>query len=390
MLKSLSVSIHIGLLSALVFLQGCGLRGKDNSEPPAPLVEFAPRLEITSLWQAYVGASVEEDYLKLIPGFQQDKIFTASPQGHIKAFDLKNGSLLWAQKLKMLITGGVGVGENLVLVASNEGEVIALSEAEGIERWRTQISSEVLAVPHINQGIVIARTVDGKLFGLDSQTGERLWVYERSVPLLSLRGTSAPIIKDEIVIAGFDNGKIVALALKTGKLLWETPIAVPRGRTELERMVDIDADPVWIDNTVYITSFQGRTVALDSYTGKIIWERDIASHIGLSALDHTLYLSDMESHVWALDRYSGASLWKQAKLQARDITLPVVIGDYLVVGDRAGYLHWIQRQNGEFVARYSFSHNHILVPPLVVNNTLIACDERGKVMALQFAPIDAK
>ena len=369
----------------IVLINGCSnLSRQENTETPAPLVEFTPSLTLKILWTANAGGGTDKSYLKLAPAFYHDQLFTASPKGLLRAFTLTDGKMVWEQQIDTAISGGPGVGEGLVLIGSHKGEVIALSEIDGTELWRTQVSSEVLAKPQINQGIVVVRTVDGKLFGLESKTGERLWVYERSrVPLLSLRGTGAPIIKQDIIIAGFDNGKMAALELHKGQVLWEIPVAVPRGRSELERMVDIDADPLLMDNIIYVTSYQGRTVAIDLFKGELLWEKKLSSYTGLGVDSNHLYISDTHSHVWALDRYSGDNWWKQDKLQARDVTSPVSIGNYVVVGDQEGYLHWMRRDDGQFVARQRLGKASILVPPLVVNKTLVAYDSRGEIVALQ-------
>ena len=373
------------LLYTLIVLSGCGMFGsKDNTEKPAPLVEFTTSLTLKTLWTAYAGSGIHDNYLKIAPTFHNGQLFTASPNGLVRVFDFTDGKLVWEQKIDIPISGGPGVGDGNVLVGSHKGDVVALSATDGVEQWRTQVSSEVLVAPRIKQKIVVVRTIDGKLFGLDSQTGTRLWVYEGSrVPLLTLRGTSTPVLTQKLIIAGFDDGKIVALELHTGKLLWKALIAVPSGRTELEQMVDIDADPFLVDNTIYITSYHGRTVAIDIAQGELLWEKKLASTAGLGVDSDYLYVSDTKSHIWAFDRHSGDDWWKQEKLQARRVTAPVSIGNYVVVGDMEGYLHWMRRDSGKFVTRYPMGSASIIVPPLVINNVLVAYNSEGKIVALQ-------
>jgi len=357
--------------------------GQDNTEPPAPLVEFMPSLTLKTVWTADTGGGTDKDELKLAPTVDKGRLFTASPQGYLRAFNLNDGTLLWEQQTKVPISGGPCVGEGFVLVGSQKGDVIAGSETDGSQQWRTQVSSEVLSTPRISQGVVVVRTVDGKLFALDSQTGNRLWVYEPArVPLLTLRGTSSPVIKNGVVIAGFDNGKIVLLELHTGKVIWEFPVAQPRGRTELERMVDIDAEPLLVGDIIYVTSYQGRTIAIKT-NQNLLWERKLSSHAGLGIDADYLYVSDTQSHVWALDRHTGEYWWKQDKLQARHVTAPVSIGSYVVVGDLEGYLHWMRRDNGQFVTRHRISKASIIVPPLVVDDMLVASDSDGEIVVLR-------
>ncbi len=375
------------LLSILILLSGCSMfGGQDNTEPPAPLVEFIPTLTLKTVWTADTGGGTDSSELKLAPIVDKGRLFTASPQGHLRAFNLNDGTLLWEQQIDAPISGGPGVGEGLVLLGSQKGDVIARTETDGSQQWRAKVSSEVLSVPRISQGVVVVRTVDEKLFALDSQTGNSLWVYEPArVPLLTLRGTSSPVITDGVIIAGFDNGKIVLLELHTGKVIWEFPVAQPRGRSELERMVDIDAEPLVVDNMIYVTSYQGRTLAIEK-NQNLLWERKLSSYAGLGIDADYVYVSDTQSHVWALDRYTGEYWWKQDKLQARNLTAPVSIGNYVVVGDLEGYLHWMRRDNGQFVTRHRIGKASIIVPPLVVDDMLVATNSDGQIVVLRPPP----
>lgn len=367
-------------------LSSCSLfSNRDNTEPPAPLVELTSPFLLTTQWTANAGGGVgDKGFFKIAPAVHDGRLFTASPNGKVTAFNLENGHIIWQQKLTLTIAGGPGVGEGLVLIGGSDGEVVALAETDGHLQWQTQVSSEVLVAPRANEGIIIVRSVDGKLFALESQTGKRLWVFERPVPTLSLRGTGTPVVEMGLVIAGFDNGKLAALELPTGKLEWELEVATPHGRTDLERMVDVDAEPILQDSIIYVTGYHGRTLAVEVGTGQLIWERNTSSNIGLEVDSQSVYLSDSQSYLWAFQRESGASQWQQTKLQARNITAPVKMGKYLIVGDQEGYLHWLKHDDGALVAQHHVSNASILVPPLVINDTLLVVyDSRGEIVVLK-------
>jgi outer membrane protein assembly factor BamB len=379
---------QITLVTALIALvSGCGISrylpdflvGEEEAEPPAPLVEFKPTVEIDTLWSEDVGGGAQ--YLKLAPVAMGTRIFTVDRKGEVSAIDAKTGEQLWEEDTDAPISSGPGVGEGLVLVGTKEGEVLALSQEQGAIVWKSQLSSEVLAAPKAAEGIAIARTLDGKVFGMDAASGSRLWVYDRQVPVLTLRGTSAPVLVNDLVIAGFDSGSLVALEIKTGKLTWETNIAQPRGRSELERMVDIDAEPVVFDDTIYVATFQGRIAAVSLYSGQIAWDRDLSSYAGIGVDSDNVYLTDEEDQIWALDRYSGASVWKQDKLHARSVTAPTPFGEYVVAGDLEGYLHWLRKEDGQFAARVRVNRSPIIVPPLATENALFALSSSGRLVA---------
>ena len=401
---------YITLLILAIILSGCAATekvtdyfkgGSDNAEPPNPLVEFRPLINVIELWKKNNGIGTDEQYLKLAPVIVNQRLYVVDSAGSIGAMDATNGKRLWQKKISasesidgksgwlrgggdIHITGGPGYGENTLMVGSLEGEVISLSAENGSELWRTRVSSEVLSAPQRASDIVIVRTIDGKVFGIDGDKGRRLWIYDRSVPPLTLRGTSTPAIDSGIVVAGFDGGKMAALDVRTGKLLWETSISAARGRSELERMVDIDSEPMIVDGTVYIATFQGHVAAVQLETGRILWSSDLSSYAGFSADEQNIYVSDEDSHVWALDRFSGTVLWEQDSLHARAATAPAAIGDQIVVGDLEGYLHWINKKNGEFTARKRLCKEPVIAKPIVVGKIAYAYCSDGRLAAYTY------
>lgn len=368
----------------MVLLVGCGVFGdKDNSDPPAPLVELENTLAIKTRWDADLDADKKRAYPKLAPLVFKDTVYLASNEGEVAAFDAASGKQRWEVDLDIPLSAGPGLGETRILLGTPEGVVIALDMSTGKEQWRYTASSEILAAPQGNSGVVVVRSLDGQVVGLKAISGEKLWALQHPVPSLSLRGNSTPILLNDAAIIGFDDGELVAIDLQAGKDLWKFEVAAARGRSELERMVDIDADMVLLENTLYAVSFQGRLVAVDIFSGTLIWKQDVSAHAGIGVDATTLYLSDENSHVWAFDRYSGNALWKQEKLQARQLTAPVAVGDYVVVGDLEGYLHWLRREDGQFVARNRPDGDRILAPLQVQDNTVFAYYVNGQMFALQ-------
>lgn len=376
----------IGLL--VVLSGGCGtvndyLRGKDNSEPPAALTSFTASVKVQTAWSTRVGAGSDSEYFKLSPSVANGKVFAADRRGRVSAYDAISGRSLWSVETKAPISGGPGSGEGLVLVGTSDGEVLALAEGNGALLWRARVSSEVLSAPRAAEGIVVVRTIDGKLFGLNVQDGKRQWTHDSSVPALTLRSTGAPVIAGGKVLGGFASGRLVALSISDGKVLWETAVAEPHGRSELERLVDISAEPQVAGRMVYATSYQGRVAALDLESGRLVWTRDMSSYAGLTVDDHTVYVTDAKGQVFSLDRRDGRALWKQDKLRARAVTAPETWNDYVVVGDFEGYLHWMARDDGHFVARTRIDDAGILTPPMAVGNLLYVHGKGGILAALR-------
>jgi outer membrane protein assembly factor BamB len=292
----------------------------------------------------------------------------------------------WQVDSELPVGAGVGLGEDLVLVGTLDGQVLALRQSDGAEAWRARVPSEVLAAPRAAQGVVVVRSSDGNFTGLDAASGERLWGYNYTVPVLTLRGTSAPLLARDAVIAGLDNGKLLLLALGSGAALGEKTIAAPRGRTELERLTDIDAEPRLVDNEVYIAAYQGNVSAVDLRGGNTVWSRDFSSHAGLDVDAERVYVVDEEDGVWALDRRSGATLWRQTELQRRALSAPVASGAYVVVGDFAGFLHWLDKDSGRIRGRLRLDSQGINAAPLASDTTLYVLGEGGELSAIRAGP----
>ena len=356
-------------LVAVFALSGCsgltGFLGDDEDElAPAVLEAFEPVAKVKKLWSRRAASGEGGRSLELGAVLAGGQVFAAGHDGDIAAYDPFTGKRFWEAETGISISGGPGAGPGLVVVGGDGGDVVALSSADGVVAWRAQVTSEVLSAPAVGERIVAVRTVDGKLFGLDAATGERSWVYDRTVPVLTLRGTSAPVISGDIVIAGFDSGHLAALSLADGRLLWESHVAAPTGQTELERLTDMDADPVVADGVVYAVTFQGRVAAFELRTGRPLWQRDMSSHAGMGIGRRLLYVTDEQSHVWAFDRGTGASLWRQDGLARRRVTRPVEFGDYVVVADYEGYVHWLSIDDGRVAARTRAGGGAVLAPPV--------------------------
>ena len=374
-------------LFAVLALSGCsaltGFLGDDEDEPaPAKLEAFEPMTQIKKLWSRRAASGEGGQRLKLRPVLAGGQVFAAGHDGDVAAYDPFTGEQLWEVETDIPITGGPGAGFGLVVVASSGGDVVALTSEQGTVAWRAQVTSEVLSAPAVSERIVAVRTVDGKLFGLDAANGERSWVYDRTVPVLTLRGTSAPVIVGDVVLAGFDSGHLAALSLADGRLLWESRVAAPTGRTELERLTDMDADPVVSDGVVYAVTFQGRVAALDLRTGQPLWERDLSSHAGIGIGQRLIYVTDEQSHVWAFDRNTGSSLWRQDGLERRQVTRPVAFGDHVVVADFEGHVHWLRIDDGRFAARTRVGGGSVLAPPVTNQTALYVLGETGTLTAL--------
>ena len=276
----------------------------------------------------------------------------------------------------------------MLLATSRDGDVAAYRVLEdGLEDfWRTSIDGEIRAAPVVFDDRVYIRSVDGRLRSLALADGSQVWMVSRRVPSLSLTGTSEPLVSEAAVYSGFDDGKLVAFDRNDGQVLWETTIGLPSGRTEVERLVDLDGRFILRDGILYIASFQGRLAAVQAVSGDILWSRQFSSFQPLGVDDKAVYVSADNSHLWAIDRRTGTAFWKQDVLNARRITAPALVGDdRLVVADLDGYLHWFERDDGRLVGRIRAADSRIYVQPLIWRDRVLTLDKFG-LMASVTAP----
>lgn len=371
------------LLAVVVLsLGGCGWFSKDETEPPAVLPNIQAQFSVKTLWSRDTGAGMGRYYLHLRPFLRDGVIYVAGADGRVGAYQTDEGRALWERTIDVPLTGGVGGGDGFVLVGSGDGHVIALRSADGGEAWRRRLSSEVMALSVIDQGIAVARTNDGRLHGIEAATGAVLWQAGRTTPPLSLRGTSMPLAGGGGVIAGFDNGRIVAFALERGNALWEAAAGAPLGRSEIERMTDVDGEMAVAGGVLYAAAYQGNVVAIDLRDGRTIWSRELSSHAGVAVDDDQVYVTDAFSHVWALDRASGGTLWQQDRLRLRGLTAPIVTSRGIVVADFEGYVHWLSPGDGGFIARERAGSAGVTATPLVRGDVVHVLGREGQLTAL--------
>jgi len=370
-------------LVAVLALVACS---KDKKiDPPAQLVDFVPRLSVQKLWSESLGGGDQRMRLGLSPAADGERVFAASHKGEVIALDAATGRSQWRVATKRPLSAGPGVGAGLVAVGSEKGDVIALNEENGALLWKVAVGGELLSAPAVSEKVVVVHTVDGRLKGLARADGKELWTVDQTVPRLSLRGAARPVIVGDTVVCGFDNGKVVAVNAIQGDALWESTVAPAKGRTELERLVDIDSSVEIADKDVFVVGFQGRAAMLALDTGQIWWARDASSYRGLALGPDALYISDADGAVIAMRRQDGGELWRQDLLHRRQLSGPAIDGGAVVVVDFEGYVHWIDRADGAIIGRARAEKGRA-ARPLVVNGIVIVQSESGSLTAFRSRP----
>lgn len=384
-------------LAALVLLAGCNSFKKKNLEPPTPLEKhFTATVQVSKVWTARIGDGAGISGVRLRPAVVDGVLYAVSTDGKIAAFDAASGKQLWEKTTKVRkgwfgfggkkgkavpngsYAGGPTVVGNLLAVGTLDGYVYGMNPKDGSPLWSSELDSEVISSPAIVGDLVIARTQDGRVYGLDAATGKRRWVYDQgTVPTLSLRGNGTPLAVNGVVFFGSDDGKLVALRQDNGEKLWEQRLASGDGRTDIERLDDAD-DAILLDgSTLYAAAYHGNLTAIDGPSGRPMWSHPFSTYTSLALGGNAIYGVNDQGEVWAFDRSSGADMWKNDKLKYRWLTGPAVQGNYVVVADAFGYVHWLQSGDGALAARMRLSKKAIRAQPVVVGDTVYVEDVKG-------------
>ena len=375
------------LLSCAFALGGCStlkgwFGGKSGDElKPVELTGITPSLTVSKLWTAKAGAGEGRLGARQKPAIADGRVYAAAVEGGVRAFDLQTGNSVWHYESELPLSGGPGVGDGLVVAGSLEGDVVALDAATGAEKWTAKVGNEVLAAPTIGQGMVLVRSNDGRVTAFDAASGERRWFWEHETPTLSVRGNDAPLLGPGLVFVGNDDGTLSALGLADGRLLWEQTIAAAEGRSELDRMADVDGTPVLDGTTLYASSYKKQTMAIDGPSGRPLWAHDSGGPGQVAVAADRVVVSDADGIVWGLDKASGAALWQQDALLRRNVSAPAIQGDYAVVGDYEGYLHWLKLADGAFAARVDAAGDAIRAAPVVADGILVVQSTGGELSA---------
>ncbi len=377
----MKIRIYAALLSLTVLVAGCGSSSKKEL-PPADLPKFEAEIKLRKEWSRSIGEGQGDNYNQLTPAVDGELIFAADVNGRVMAMDRTTGKVQWKTDLDVPVSGGVGAGHGLVLVGTLKGEVIALDSGSGEQKWHAQVTSEVLSAPATNGDVVIVQTQDDRLIALEASNGQQRWIYDNTPAVLTLRGTGAPLVTNQLAFAGLSTGKVIAVDTRRGLPVWEQRITVPQGRSELERVVDIDGGLLLSGGNLYVVTYQGRVAALEQNSGRILWQREASSYTGVAQGFGSVYVSQADGTVEGIDERSTSALWSNDGLARRQLSAPEVFSSYVAVGDLEGYLHLISQVDGRFVARTRIDSDGLRARPLVVGGWLYAFGNSGKLVGL--------
>lgn len=375
-------------LAACSTISGWFESDEDDATAPAELTDIEELVEIEELWSVNVGNGQGEGFYRIRPAINGAMIYAAAADGEVVAVERASGDTLWEVELEASLSGGVGVYEDAVFVGSSEGFVLKLDAASGEQLWSSPLRGEILSAPQSNGKVVVTQTYDGRLHGLDFTTGAMLWSYDSNLPVLTVRGTSTPIFNNNQVYAAFANGRVAAFDAQTGGLLWEVRVAIPQGRSEIERIVDIDGSMELAGNELFAVSYQGFVAAIDLQSGRKLWQQKGSSFSGVSQGFSNIYVADEDGTVTAYMRNGQGVRWTQGALAYRELSRPTPVSSYIAVGDFEGYVHLLSQAEGEIVGRVRADDDGVRADMIGDGNVLYVYGNSGELIAYEITSKD--
>ncbi|EJM99793.1 outer membrane protein assembly factor BamB [Herbaspirillum sp. YR522] len=371
--------LKLAAVAAVVSLSGCAwFSGKKDPNPPAPLVEFAQKLRVKTAWNVSVGKAGNFNFT---PAYAAGSVFAAGADGSLVRINAQTGQTVWRVRNEIPLTAGVGTDGSTVVVVGEKGMIQAYDGA-GKPTWKAQASSEVLSAPAVGEGLVVVRSIDNRVTAYDADNGTRRWMVQRNVPSLTLRNAPGIVIGSQTAFVALPGGRLSALALNNGGPRWEVPVGDPRGTTELERISDVSGVPALGLRDICAVAYQGRIGCFDLLNGNVRWIKDFSSDVGVTLDDSNVYAADVGGVVTEFARDTGAVVWRNERLKNRQLSSPIATSRAVAVGDFEGYIHFLSREDGTFVARVSSDGSPIQAPPVNAGETVVFQTRSGSVVAI--------
>lgn len=374
-----------GLLAiTLLFLAACSsneISDEDLTEP-AELEKIDEEVRLSKNWSVSVGDGQGKSYIRIKPFYSAGAVYVASYDGVVIKLDADNGKTLWKVETDKPISGGVAVDAGMVLFGTETGQVVALDAETGGELWSAMVRSEILSSPRSNGRVVVVHSYDGRIHGLDADSGRMLWEFESQMPKLTLRGSASPLLVRDVAIVGLANGKLVALSIDSGSVRWEHRVTIAKGRSEIDRMVDVDGTPLLEGQALYATSYRGRVVALNVQNGRPVWQNDASSHLSVAEGFGNIYISEANGNVAAYKSDDGALQWQNEELSWRKLSAPVTFGNYVLVADFDGYLHLLSQVDGHIAGRERPQSDGVRADMVRYRDAILVYGDGGKLVSL--------
>ncbi|MEC7993239.1 MAG: outer membrane protein assembly factor BamB [Pseudomonadota bacterium] len=386
--RLLTTSVLLLLISGCSTFQEWFGSEEEDATAPVELERIDAKVKLKKQWSIKIGDGQGDGFYRITPTLVDGVLYVASSDGEVAAISAADGGRLWRVELERPLSGGVGYHDRSLYLGGADGSVLQLSADDGVVEWEAAVSGEVLAVPAVSDDWVIVQTYDGKLLGFQPGADEPAWTFTSDVPILTLRGTSTPILVGDNAIAGFGDGKVVAVDVNSGNVSWESRIGVPQGSSEIDRIVDIDGAMTQQGIELFVASYQGRVAALDSRTGRKLWQQNVSSVTGTHVGFGNVYVADVDGTLSAFLRTGQGVRWQNIELGYRQLSRPTPVSSYVATVDFDGYLHLLSQVDGQIVGRTKIGGDAARADMIADSGRLFIFADNGQLLAYELETLD--
>lgn len=348
--RNYKISFALAVLSCTMV--GCSVfKSKSEEVKPNPLPKIAQSASLAQVFSQNVSATSAEDPLRLRIDSDNGTLFALDPKGKVIAY--QGNQKLWEKEVsKQGLSSGVEAANGLVVVGNKKGQLFVLDQATGAEKWTAQLSGALISSALVQAGRVIVIANDGTVYGFDSESGQQVWTYKLPGEQLTLRGQASPVALDaRNVLIASSNAYIYVIDSVSGTLRLQRRVAVSEGRSDIQRLVDIDGEPAVAGKFVVTTSYQGQITVVDLASQRVVWSQDASSITRPEISARQVFVSQTDGKITSYDLVTGQQLWQNDQLLNRNLSNPVIVGQQLVVGDLDGVLHLLDPSSGTIIGR---------------------------------------
>jgi outer membrane protein assembly factor BamB len=189
-------------------------------------------------------------------------------------------------------------------------------------------------------------------------------------------------------IAAFADGKVVAVDVNSGNVSWESRIGVPQGGSEIDRIVDIDGTMTQQGIELFVASYQGLVAAIDTRTGRKLWQQNVSSVAGTHVGFGNVYVADVDGTLSAFLRTGQGVRWQNIELGYRELSRPTPISSYVATVDFDGYLHLLSQVDGQIVGRAKVAGSAARADMIAANGRLIIFADNGQLLSYELEVLD--
>jgi len=362
----------LAALTCAALLVACG----SNKPTPTPLEPLAPKIAGRQVWQAKLTGV----QFPLVVAARDGAFIVAGDDGTVLSLDAATGREQWRTQLGSGVSAGVGTDGRFTSVVTRGDEVVTIEQGRVL--WKAKLSGRVMTAPLVAGERVFVMGVDRAVHAFDATDGKKLWVLQRPGDALTLgQAGVVSAVRDTLVVG--QGPRMTGVDPVRGTVRWEASVANPRGTNEVERLADLVGPAIRVGNVLCTRAFQATVGCVDAVRGSLLWSRNASGSQAIGADDRVVVAGDGSDRLSGWRQSTGELLWTNEKFLFRGLAGVLVAGRTAVVGDAQGFVHFLDREDGQPLLRLSTDGSGVVGAPVVHGTTMLVVTRAGGLYAFR-------